>query len=255
MQLKLDEATGQAIVKDGKPVYEVDGKDVPYDVPAMRSKITELNSESAGRRVALESAQAELKAYKGIDPKAAREAIKFRETLGEDFDASEVAQRVATLEAEKEGLVTQLEESTGKVSDAQKRIHGLTITAEVSASEFVRTKLIDAFSKDPDLFEHRYGKHLAEENGRVVVKDANGATIMSDANPGQPASLDEGLPKVVTDKSHFKAGSASGGGSDTGDANGNGGSGKKFGDMTRDEQMAAVRKHDGDVAKALELHG
>ena len=43
MKLKLDD--GNVVVKDGKPVYEVDGKDVPFDAPAARDKIKEQAEE------------------------------------------------------------------------------------------------------------------------------------------------------------------------------------------------------------------
>ena len=71
MKLKTDEQ-GHAILQDGKPVYvHDDGKEVPYDVPQMLTKIRGLNAEAKQHREATEAAEAKLKAFDGIGDAAA----------------------------------------------------------------------------------------------------------------------------------------------------------------------------------------
>jgi len=246
MKLKLDEE-GHAILEDGKPVYvKDDGTETAYDVAAAQAKISELNAKAAESRLKLEQAATREKLFKGLDPVKAREAIAFREALGDEIDPAKVTHEIAGHKATIAGLTTQVEELQGRISKADETIDGLTIGTAISTSEFVRTKLVPAL-QDPTLFRAAYGKHLGrDEDGNVVVKDAAGNTMMSEKNPGKPASPDEAFPKLIVNKHHLAPGNASGGGGN-GNANSNGNDpGKKSGkwsELARADQVAAIKEY------------
>lgn len=258
MKLKLDEQ-GTPALEDGKPVYVADdGTERPVDVAAMSEALAKANAQAQTHRERAQQAEASLKLFRGLDPKAAREAIAFREALGEDVDPSKVTHEIAALKAERAGLTTQVEELQAKTAKADKTIDELTLGAQIRDSEFISAKVAPAL-RDPALFRAAYGPHLdRDEGGRVVVKDAAGNTIMSEANPGQPATLDEALPRIVTNPHHLAAGNASGSGERSA-AGGNGAPAKtgkkKAAEMSNTEAAAALRELDGDVTKFQELYG
>jgi hypothetical protein len=249
MQLKLDE-DGKAVVKDGKPVYVVDGEEVAYDVPAMVQKISDLNHENAERRVTAERLDADLKAFKGIDPKSAREALKFREALGDGGDPAKVAEEIASIKAEREGLVAQLEEANDALKGRDQSIWKLTVSNAIKGSEFVRERLIEAFSSNPELVEKLYGDRFKVEDGKPVAYDHEGKKVMSTISPGHPAGVDEALAHLIQDKRMLRADNASGGGSDPTASGGNGQvptAKKAPAEMSRAEKLAFIKEHGAEA--------
>lgn len=242
MKLKLD-SEGHAEIKDGHPVYVADdGTESAIDVPALTQKVADANGQAAQRRIELEQVNASLKLFKGLDPAKAREAIAFKDSLGEGIDPAKVEHEIASLKAANAGLTTQVEELTAKGAASDVTIDNLSLGAQISGSDFVQTKVVAAL-RDPAMFRAAYGENLArDDKGAVIVKDAAGNTIMSEKNAGHPATLDEALPKIVTNPHHLAAQNADGAGekgSDGKPVKANLG-GKKLADMSLEDKAAAV---------------
>lgn len=243
MKIKLD-ADGHAELKDGNPVYvNGDGAEAAVDVAKLTADVANANGQARDRRLEVERLESEAKLFKGVDPKEAREAIAFRKALG-DIDPTKVEHELATLKAANAGLTTQVEERDATIVTADATIDKLSLGAKISGSEFIRTKVVAAL-QDPALFRAAYGEHLTrDDKGNVIVKDATGNTIMSAENPGQPATLDEALPRVVVNPHHLAAQNANGPGDppNGGPPSGMPKAGTKLAEMTVDQKAAMVTK-------------
>jgi len=82
MKLKLDD-NGNAVLKDGHPVYVYDdGREAAIDVADMANRFTTLQADSKKAFTARDEAKAALKAFEGIDPEQARDALDENTTAG-----------------------------------------------------------------------------------------------------------------------------------------------------------------------------
>ncbi|HEY8066621.1 MAG TPA: DUF6651 domain-containing protein [Methylosinus sp.] len=238
MKLKTIEKDGvtYAEVKEGKPVYvNDDGSEAAVDLPGTAATISRLNGEAKTHREAKESALEKLKAFEGIDPAAARDALDKLANIDAKklIDAGEV-------EKVKEGISRALE---GKMAEAKKAyeqtiaeerakseklessLHAEKIGGAFARSQFIKDKLVIP----PDLVQARFGKNFKLEDGKVIAYDDAGQQIYSPARPGQLADFDEALSSIVgsyPQKDHILKGS---GASGTGarQSAGNGGNGAK----------------------------
>ena len=214
MKLKLDE-DGHAVLEDGKPVYETDDGAKAFDVPKLMSDVSALNQESAERRVRIGELETQAKKFKGLDAKAAREAIAFRSALGEDFDADGVTQKLATLEAEKAGLVSQIEEKDETLTAQSGKLWDLTVGKGISdftAGEWAKEHLLETYT--PERLKRLFGEDFTQDNGHTVLMQ-DGRAVMSQKTPGSAADVVEALELVIgADKTMQKASGASGSGQD-----------------------------------------
>ena len=132
--------------------------------------------------------------------------------MGDDIDPTKIEHQLATLRSENAGLTTQVQERDASIETLNGTVDRLTWDVALQGSSFIGEKVNPAL-RDPELFRMAYAKHLErDDSGNIVVKDGHGNTVMSEKNAGQPASLDEALPKIVTNPIHLAAGNASGGG-------------------------------------------
>lgn len=198
MKLMLTE-DGHAVVKDGKPVYEADdGKEVVFDYSHTLATLTRLHNENRDWRQKYDTAMVGLKAYEGIDdPAAARKALTTVKSLTDKqlVDAGEVErvkteairaieEKYAPVTAERDGLKSQL-------------------VKEIIGGSFARSKFIsDKLAVPTDMVEATFGSGFSVEDGRIVAKDRSGNQIYSDARPGEVASFDEALEKMVAAYPH-----------------------------------------------------
>jgi len=216
-KLKLDD-TGHVVVVNGKPVYIDDetGREVEFDYSATLGTITRLNNENRTRREQHEAAVQALKLFEGIDdPAAARAALTTVKGLTDKqlVDAGEVErvkaeairaieEKYAPVAAERDGLKSQL-------------------TREIIGGSFARSKFIaEKLAVPTDMVEATFGSGFSVEDGRIVAKDRSGNQIYSDARPGEVASFDEALEKMVASYPHrdsiLKGTGASGSGAQAG---------------------------------------
>lgn len=243
MKLKTTES-GEAVFDGELPVFILeDGTEKATDVAAMAKSLAKANEEAAKFRKRAKEAEAKVNLFGDLDPQTAKAAVAFKDAMGDDFDPEKAAHQVADLKSKLAGLTAQVEERDAKISTLEGTVDSLSYNVEIQGSEFVSTKLAPAL-RPPDRFRAAFGAHLdRDEQGRVIVKDAAGNTIMSEKNPGQPAALDEALPRVVTAPHDLAAGNPSGGGERTFKSGGEPMvGGKKFADLTASEQAKVIRK-------------
>lgn len=195
MKLKTD-ASGNAVLQDGKPVYvSDDGAELALDAAKLYGQVRDLTKEAGAKRKALEAAEAKLSEYAEIeDPKAAREALETVKSLEGKTKAD-----VEKVRAEvSKSYEAKLAEMQTKMQATETTLHRELIGGGVARSKFVAEKS----ALPADLLLPIVGQHLAIENGQVVAKRADGSVIYSRANPGAPASLDEGLEILVSESPH-----------------------------------------------------
>lgn len=211
MKLKTIDVNGQtyAVVQDGKPVYEQDGKDVPFDAVHTVGTITRLNGEAKGHREAREAAEGRLKAFEGIqDPAKAIEAIQTVSNLnaGQLKTAEQVDEIRREAKRAAEQQVADAARASGeKIQHLTKELDGLTQTyhGEKIGGAFGRSKFVQEKVAAPmDLLMSHFGRHFKVEDGKVIGVNAAGGTIHSVARPGEVADFDEALSILVDGYAH-----------------------------------------------------
>ncbi|MDY2947089.1 DUF6651 domain-containing protein [Mannheimia haemolytica] len=195
MKLKLDE-NGQVVVENGMPVYvHDDGKEIPFDAVKATQKITQLNAEAKQHREAKEKAEADLKAFSGIDdPKAALEALKTVANLDAKklIDAGDAEKVKAEII---KGYDEKLAVATAQAEKLQQQLH-----AELIGGSFARSKYAQEHLNIPsDVVQAFFGKHFSiSDDGKVVAKFADGGEIFSRTRPGEKADFEEALEALVS---------------------------------------------------------
>lgn len=228
MKLKLDD-DGHAVLKDGMPVYDVDGKDVPFDAPAAVAKIKDqaegLDDLERSTSASAKETDKELKAWRRLgDIADVRKSVKTVAGLTEqDIDAAQMPAELGTLRAEVEALQGQLSESAEALKDSASEIRSLSIGNQFANSSWIRENLIDAFAKNPSALERIYGDNFKRENGKVVpYRDGKPIlTVNPEDNTTRTATFDEAMA-VLTDSSFRKPSGAKGSDTSTEDVTGGG---------------------------------
>jgi len=197
----VKDATGAdkvyAEVKDGKPVYKDGASEIAYDVPAAALKITELNSEAKTHRIAKETAETALAAFKDLDPVKAREALNTIKNFDDKklIDAGKVEEikqeAIKAVRAEYEPVVKERDTLKGEL--ASERI-GTTFRS----SKYIADKM----SVASDVVQAVFGKQFKEVDGKLVAHNSSGNPIYSPTRPGELASFDEGLEEIVKAYAH-----------------------------------------------------
>ena len=192
------EGESYAVLKGGLPVYvDGDGKETTYDPVSMHATIGRLNGESKGHREAKETAEASLKAFEGIDPKKAQKALDIVKNLDDKklIDAGEVERVIGEkTKVFKEELAT----SKAETETLRSQYNTEKINGAFAGSEYIKDKL----AVPADMAQATFGKHFVFKEGVMTPVDVNGATIYSDSNPGDIATFDEAMEKVVKTYAH-----------------------------------------------------
>lgn len=211
MPWKVDEESGALVVDDEtkNPVWVgEDGKEIPFDADRSLKKINELNTESAGRRKALQEAQGKLKLLEGIDnPEEylshAREALEKIKSLDDKqlIDAGKVEELKAQIRESYEGKLKEKDKAIGSVEERLTQ-REQEIDKYIIGSEIAKSKASGELDKtvwSADVFQAVYGNsHFKRENGQVVPYwPDTGEPIYSDTNPGEVASVDEAIAKIL----------------------------------------------------------
>lgn len=183
---------------DGKPMYNRDGKEIAVDVPGTFSKISELQGEAKGHRLAKEEAEGKLKGFEGIDdPAAARKAL---ETVG-NLDDKQLVD-AGEIERVKAEAIAAVEEKYKPVVEERDQLK-TTLNGEMIGGRFARSKYIGENLAIPaDMVESRFGSNFKIEDGNVVAYDNSGNLIYSKANPGDRAGFEEALEILVDHYPH-----------------------------------------------------
>lgn len=224
-KIKTFEHEGEtyAVLKDGNPVYIDDnGKEITYDPVSMHATIGRLNKESQTHREAKEAAEADLKKFEGLDPVKAAKALKTVQSLDDKklIDAGEVERVIGE---KTKAFQEKLDEANAKNEALENKFNSEKINTAFASSEYIKEKL----AVPADMAQATFGKHFVFKEGVMTPVDSAGNTIYSDSNPGDVASFDEALAKVVNSYSHrdsiLKGSGHNGSGTREPDAGGAGG--------------------------------
>lgn len=206
MKLKTIEHDGKtfAEVIDGKPVYEIEGKDTPFDAEHAQKKIATLNFEAQGHREQKEKLEKALKGFEGIeDPEAALKAIETLKNIDDSklIDAKKVEEiKAAAIRATEEKMEAALKAKDAEIAQTQTERDTLksSLDKELIGGNFARSKWIDEKIAIPaDLLQARFGQNFKVEEGKLVAYDTDGKPIYSSAKPGEIATFDEAIEHLV----------------------------------------------------------
>lgn len=206
VKLKLDES-GNAVLKDGAPVYEIDGKDTTFDAAAVHASLTTIRRErdeakalvgqleTSLRRFGtseeqLEQAAKKLKLATNLDEKTLAEAGKIDEVI-----ANRIKTHTEASAAEKAALESKLGELSNKLRSV------------LISSKFSKTPLASGLYLTPDAIEAMFGPHFEVDGDNVVAFRDPGSKkdkIYSKKDPGKLADFDEALEVVVTSHPNYK---------------------------------------------------
>jgi len=181
---KLDE-NGVVELKDGNPVYLDSNGD---EMTVGMDTISRLNGEAKKHREEKEAALEKLKAFEGIDPDKAREAMEKLKGIDEKklIDSGEVEELKRQI---KEQMQTEIAEKDSKIEELIKKDQDRSIKEVFSNSEFVRNNL----AVPADMFEATFRNNFKIEDGKVVAIDKNGNTLYSKERAGELATPEEAL--------------------------------------------------------------
>ena len=252
MKLKTIEVNGQsyAVIQDGKPVYvHDDGSEVPHDAPHAVATISRLNGEAKTHHEAKEQLEKQVKAFEGLDPEQAKQALITVQNLDMKklVDAGEVDKVKAEItEALKKTYEPQLQQLQQERDAVQQQLHGELIGGGFARSKFIQ----DNIAVPMDMVQNTFGKNFKIEDGKVVAYGADGQKIYSRSRPGEVADFDEALETLVGGyqyKDSILKGSQAGGGGFQGGGQG-GQVPKSLADCKTREEKVAYMKHVGEQA-------
>lgn len=238
MKLKTVTVEGKtyAEVMDEKPVYvHEDGKEIPFDAEQSVNKITQLNSEAKGHRVAKETAEAKLKVFEGIeDPEAAKHALETIKNIDEGklLQAGKVEEIKAAARKTAEEQVAaankkaaeDLAAATKERDTLQEQLYSEKIGGSFNRSRFINERV----ALPPDIVQKSFGSNFKVEDGKVVAYFNEGSKIYSRKTAGELADFDEALEQLIDaypNKDYILKGK--GGGTGARPGAGNGGPGGK----------------------------
>lgn len=253
MKLKTIEVNGQsyAVIQDGKPVYvHEDGSEVPHDAPHTVATISRLNGEAKTHREAKEQLEKQVKAFEGLDPEQAKQALITVQNLDMKklVDAGEVEKvKVEITEALKKTYEPQLQQLQQERDAVQQQLHGELIGGGFARSKFIQ----DNIAVPMDMVQNTFGKNFKIEDGKVVAYGADGQKIYSRSRPGEVADFDEALETLVGGYQHKDSilkGSQAGGGGFQGGGQGGGQAPKSLADCKTKEEKVAYMKQVGEQA-------
>lgn len=253
MKLKTIEVNGQsyAVIQDGKPVYvHDDGSEVPHDAPHTVATISRLNGEAKTHREAKEQLEKQVKAFEGLDPEQAKQALNTLQNLDTKklVDAGEVDKVKAEItEALKKTYEPQLQQLQQERDAVQQQLHGELIGGGFARSKFIQEKI----AVPMDMVQNTFGKNFKIEDGKVVAYGTDGQKIYSRSRPGEPADFDEALETLVGGyqyKDSILKGSQAGGGGFQGGGQGGGQAPKSLADCKTKEEKVAYMKQVGEQA-------
>jgi len=243
---KLNDAKDAILLKDGNPIYvDENGAEKTVDI----GTISRLNGEAKSHRERAEAAEAANKAFEGLDPKKAREAI---ETLGKiDLTKMVDSGKLDEVRAEiTKGFTAQVETEKSRADGLQSRLNNMLLGQAFGASKFITDKM----AIPADIVQRMFAENFAVEGDKIVAKGPNGQAVYSKTRVGEAATFDEALEQFVDGYSNKDAIMKASGsrGSGNGGGGGNDGSGKarytraEFDKMTpTDQAKVSVTMREG----------
>lgn len=202
MKLKTETINGVAyavLTAEGLPIYvHDDGKEVGSDAASTVATISRLNGEARDHRIGKEKAETALKAFEGLEPAVARDAIEKLSKI----DAKklvEAGDMDAAIQAALKPYVEKLGAAEKTTAELTASLHKQTIGNKFAQSKFAAEKLTPA---GVDLIRTIYGERLKVEGETIYGVDPGGQKIYSRTRHGEPADFDELIETFVDQYPH-----------------------------------------------------
>lgn len=237
------------VIDNGNPVWVDDaGTEKPINGGEVLGKITALNTEAANNRRDLEAAKTSLKAFEGVDPAAARDAL-------DKITKIDQGQLIAAgkVDEVKAAITAQFKAQNDTLASENEKLKSSLKTTMIE-NAFANVK--DKFLVSPATLRSMFGDRFDVAGDKIVVKDANGNPMKSSKRFGEDMDFEEGFTAIIDqhpDKNAIMKGANHNGTGGTG----GGGSGEKR-RVTRTEEkalpvgekvklMEAVRKGEAEL--------
>lgn len=218
---KTDDGTGLAVDDKGNPIWINPNGGGEQSVEG--NTISRLNAEARDNRVRAEKAENDLKAFEGLDPKKAREAIDIADKIDKKqlIDAGKVDEVRAEITKGYEGKLTEAEK---RANEATAALRSERLSGRFASSKFVK----DAVAVPVDMVQATFGARFEfDENNNIVAKRSDGNPVYSKKSMGNIADFDEALEILIDEYPNknmiLKGNNQSGTGNNGGGGNGNGG--------------------------------
>lgn len=227
---------GRVIFIDTDLPEEDPKRKIPVDAVSTYKTVPQLRHEAATNRKTAEELQKKMEQFKDIDPVKAVEAMEMVKNLkeGDLVKAGEVSLLKKSIEesfsTEKKGI---LEAFAAKEADYQKEIGSKdeVIRKLMISNQFAKSSFFTGESPKtilpPEIAETYFGANFKVENINgepAAVAYLNGEKLYSRTNPGNLASFDEAIEKMIENSPHKNrvlASTKSGVGGGGGDVSGN----------------------------------
>ncbi len=152
----------------------------------------QLRGEAKQHRTRAERAEAELKKFEGIDPKAAREALdKLKDVDLDKLVASDKLEEVKT--QMRQQFEQDIRDRDEKLAAAQRDADNLRLSNAFSSSEFLNKRLAVPADAARATFRDRF----KVEDGKVIPLNENGEPLYSKRNAGEIATVDEAFEQFI----------------------------------------------------------
>ncbi len=198
--------------EQGNPIIEnEDGTQYGLDAISLTGKIHEVNKESKDRKEKIRELTTSLEKFSKIDdPAKALEALETMKNLSEkDLKNKEDLELLKTdmenawkvkMEDKENSFKTALTDKDSSISTLQSDLHAALVQTQFASSPLFagedRTTTLT-----PDIAYTYFGNSWKIETNefgeRVSIGYANGKPIYSQINPGDIASFEEAMPKII----------------------------------------------------------
>lgn len=246
VKTKAEDGTEIEVIatKDGNPIW-LDSNNAESVMAG--DTVSRLNHEAMTNRKDLEKARGELKAFEGLDPAKAREAIELVGKLdkGKLLDAGKVDELTNQIKAQ---FTEQLDGEKKINADLRNNLNKTKLENAFALSEFVKDKL----ALPLDVARSYFSNNIEfDDAGNMIFKGPDGNPVMSKTKIGEKADFNEALSILVENNPNRDA--LLKGGNHQGSGNNGGGGNEKPGVKTyrRSEIDAMQTSNPQAVASAM----
>lgn len=182
---------------DGKIETDADGNPIMIgadgrEMTVRSNTVLDLQNEAKQHRTAKEAVEEKLKAFEGIDPEKAKQAMA---TVA-DIDASKLI-NADKLDEVKRAIATEyqakLDERDGVINTQQAKIDAMIIDTAFATSDFVR----DSLNIPTEMFKATFRERFKVEDGKLIALDTNGGPLMSKKHLGETPNFEEAISLIV----------------------------------------------------------
>lgn len=174
---------------EGNPVWvDTDGTERTIK----RETIPNLQAENRTFRTQAEELRAQMKAFEGLDAKAAREAMdKLKNVdLSKMVESGEVDKVRNTLKGEYD---SQIGERDKTIKAMRERMDGMILDSAFGGSQFIKENI----AVPVEMFRAAFGQYFKLEDDKVQAFDRAGNRLMSKKNIGEYADFEEAVELLV----------------------------------------------------------